>query len=137
LYNKIFPGFQPCQLVKRRKNQRFKDHLSPRLQSTDHITFQKKGKRWWRHRYYTKLLKHPLSLSCQRGNNAVTCYCIKCKVRSTVTARPIYKQIRHVRPETHDFQQIFPFYMFCILPNNRVLLSRGHYGTLRTAFIQI
>jgi len=35
LHNKIFPGYQPCQLVKRRKNQRFKDHLCPRLQITD------------------------------------------------------------------------------------------------------
>jgi hypothetical protein len=35
LYNKIFLGYRPCQLVKRRKNQRFKDHLCPRLQGTD------------------------------------------------------------------------------------------------------
>jgi hypothetical protein len=35
LYNKIFLGYQPCQLVKRRKSQRFKDHLYPRLQGTD------------------------------------------------------------------------------------------------------
>jgi hypothetical protein len=35
LYNKIFPGYRPCQLVKWRKNQRFKDHLCPRLQGTD------------------------------------------------------------------------------------------------------
>jgi hypothetical protein len=33
--NNIFPGYQPCQLVKRRKNQRFEDHLCPRLQGTD------------------------------------------------------------------------------------------------------
>jgi hypothetical protein len=32
LYNKIFPGYQPCQMVKRRKEQRFEDHLRPRLQ---------------------------------------------------------------------------------------------------------
>jgi hypothetical protein len=31
LYNKIFPGYQPCQLAKRWKKQRFKDHLCPRL----------------------------------------------------------------------------------------------------------
>jgi hypothetical protein len=30
LFNKIFLGYQPCRLVKRRKNQRFKDHLCPR-----------------------------------------------------------------------------------------------------------
>jgi hypothetical protein len=35
LYNKIFPEYQLCQLVKWRKNQRFKDHLCPRLQGTD------------------------------------------------------------------------------------------------------
>jgi hypothetical protein len=35
LYNKIFLGYQPCQLLKWRKNQRFKDHLCPRLQGTD------------------------------------------------------------------------------------------------------
>jgi hypothetical protein len=34
-YNKIFLGYQPCQLVKRRENQCFKDHLCPRLQGTD------------------------------------------------------------------------------------------------------
>jgi hypothetical protein len=27
LYNKILPGYQPCQLVKRRKKHGFKDHL--------------------------------------------------------------------------------------------------------------
>jgi hypothetical protein len=35
LYNKIFPGYQSCKLVKQQKNQRFKDHLCPRLQGTD------------------------------------------------------------------------------------------------------
>jgi hypothetical protein len=35
ILNKIFPDYQPCQLVKRRKNRRFKDHLCPRLQDTD------------------------------------------------------------------------------------------------------
>jgi hypothetical protein len=36
LCNKKFSGYQPCQLVKRRKkNQRFEDHLCPRLQGTD------------------------------------------------------------------------------------------------------
>jgi hypothetical protein len=34
-FNKIFPGYQPCQLVKWRKNQCFKDRLCPRLQGTD------------------------------------------------------------------------------------------------------
>jgi hypothetical protein len=34
-FNKIFSGYQPCQLVKRRKNQRFKDHLCPRRQGAD------------------------------------------------------------------------------------------------------
>jgi hypothetical protein len=33
--NKMFPGYQSCQLVKRRKNQCFEDHLSPRLQGSD------------------------------------------------------------------------------------------------------
>jgi hypothetical protein len=33
--SKIFPGYQPCQMVKRRINQCFKDHLCPHLQSTD------------------------------------------------------------------------------------------------------
>jgi hypothetical protein len=32
LCNKIFPSYQPCQLVKRRKTQRCKDHLCPRLE---------------------------------------------------------------------------------------------------------
>jgi hypothetical protein len=36
MHNKIFPGYQPCQLVKRRKNQRFKDHLCPRPQDAEH-----------------------------------------------------------------------------------------------------
>jgi hypothetical protein len=34
LHNKIFPSYQPCQLVKQRRNQRFKDHLCPRLKDT-------------------------------------------------------------------------------------------------------
>jgi hypothetical protein len=34
-YIKIFPNYQPCQLVKRQKNQRVKDHPCPRLQDTD------------------------------------------------------------------------------------------------------
>jgi hypothetical protein len=29
IYNKMFSSYQPFQLVKRRKNQRFKDHYSP------------------------------------------------------------------------------------------------------------
>jgi hypothetical protein len=33
--SKIFPGCQQCQMVKRRINQRFKDHLCPRLQVND------------------------------------------------------------------------------------------------------
>jgi hypothetical protein len=35
LYNKIFPGYQPCHSVKQQKNQQFKNHLCPRLQGTD------------------------------------------------------------------------------------------------------
>jgi hypothetical protein len=33
--NKIFLGYQPCQLVKRWKNQRFEGHLCPHLEGTD------------------------------------------------------------------------------------------------------
>jgi hypothetical protein len=35
LYNKTFPGYQPCQLVKQRENQRLKDHLCSHFQGTD------------------------------------------------------------------------------------------------------
>jgi hypothetical protein len=35
LYNEKFSGYQPCQIVKWRKYQRFKDHLCPRLQGTN------------------------------------------------------------------------------------------------------
>jgi hypothetical protein len=35
LHNEIFSGYQACQLVRRRKNQRFKDHLCPCPQGTD------------------------------------------------------------------------------------------------------
>jgi hypothetical protein len=35
MYKKIFPGYQPCKMVKRRRNQRFKEHLYPYLQGTD------------------------------------------------------------------------------------------------------
>jgi hypothetical protein len=35
LYNKIFTGYQPCQLVKRRKNRRLKDHLLSSSSGTD------------------------------------------------------------------------------------------------------
>jgi hypothetical protein len=35
LYNKMFSSYEPCQLVKRRKNQRFKDHLCPLPQGAD------------------------------------------------------------------------------------------------------
>jgi hypothetical protein len=34
-YNKIFSGYQPCQLVKRPINQRFKDYLCPHPQGAD------------------------------------------------------------------------------------------------------
>jgi hypothetical protein len=35
MLNKIFSGWQPCQLVKRWKKQRFEDHLCPRSLGTD------------------------------------------------------------------------------------------------------
>jgi hypothetical protein len=35
MYNKIFSGYQPLQMVKRRKNQRFEDHIRPRPQGTE------------------------------------------------------------------------------------------------------
>jgi hypothetical protein len=34
-YNKIFLGYQSCQLVEWRENQRFEDHLRPRPQGTE------------------------------------------------------------------------------------------------------
>jgi hypothetical protein len=34
-YNKILSGYQPRQVVKWRKNQRFEDHLCPRAQGTE------------------------------------------------------------------------------------------------------
>jgi hypothetical protein len=40
-FNKIFPGYQPCQLVKRRRKQRCKDHICPRhlgtVEFSDHL----------------------------------------------------------------------------------------------------
>jgi hypothetical protein len=33
--NKIFLGYQPCQVVEWQKNQRFEDHLCPRPQGTE------------------------------------------------------------------------------------------------------
>jgi hypothetical protein len=35
-HNKMFSGYQPCQLVERRKKQRFKDHLCPHPQGDQH-----------------------------------------------------------------------------------------------------
>jgi hypothetical protein len=35
MYNEIFSGYQPRQMVKRRKIQRFKGHLFPRPQDTE------------------------------------------------------------------------------------------------------
>jgi hypothetical protein len=35
MYNKIFSGYQPHQMVKWRKNQRFEDYLCPRPQGTE------------------------------------------------------------------------------------------------------
>jgi len=35
ILNKTFSGYEPCQMVKRRKSKRFEDHLCPRLQITD------------------------------------------------------------------------------------------------------
>jgi hypothetical protein len=34
LYNKIYLGYKPCKMVKRWKNQHFKDHLYPHHQGT-------------------------------------------------------------------------------------------------------
>jgi hypothetical protein len=35
IFNKIFSGYQPHQMVKRRKHQRFEDHLCPCPQGTE------------------------------------------------------------------------------------------------------
>jgi hypothetical protein len=35
MYNKIFSGYQPRQMVEWRKKQRFEDHLRPRPQGTE------------------------------------------------------------------------------------------------------
>jgi hypothetical protein len=35
MFNKIFLGYQPRQMVEWRKNQRFKDHLCPRPQGNE------------------------------------------------------------------------------------------------------
>jgi hypothetical protein len=35
LYNKIFPGYQPRQMVKIRKHRRFKGHHCPRPQGSE------------------------------------------------------------------------------------------------------
>jgi hypothetical protein len=42
-YNKIFSGYQPRQLAEWRKNQRFEDHLRPRLQGTEVAEFPMDG----------------------------------------------------------------------------------------------
>lgn len=38
--NKIFSGYRPCQVAKRRTTQRFQDHLCPRPQGTNVSTQQ-------------------------------------------------------------------------------------------------
>jgi hypothetical protein len=35
MYNKIFSGYQPRQMVEWRKNQRFEEHLCPRPEDTE------------------------------------------------------------------------------------------------------
>jgi hypothetical protein len=40
-FNEKLSGYQPCQFVKWRKSQRFKEHICPRLEDTDQFSLYK------------------------------------------------------------------------------------------------
>jgi hypothetical protein len=53
-YDEVLSGYQPGQMVERRKNQRYEDHLCPRPQGTSLMS--DRGQRWSQLNHLTRLI---------------------------------------------------------------------------------